>query len=262
MSTHNFQEKLNSIINEGFQIDIGDKISEGFRLFNKNMANFVVFSIIFFAIAFLTSMIPFLGQLVSIIIMPPLTAGFYLAARKTELEGTAEINYFFKGFDFIGPLILRSLTTMGIFLIALIPFFIAVFQTGFLQWIMLVNNNPADPSVLDSVPMIPFWAFLCLIPAIYLGIAYTFADLFIVFYKVHFWEAMEASRKLITKRWFTFFICFLVFGIVMALGVLACGVGLLFTMPAYTCMIYLLFARITRLGEDEEEDQITDHFIL
>ncbi|MEZ5057097.1 MAG: BPSS1780 family membrane protein [Saprospiraceae bacterium] len=260
MSNHNFQEKLNTILNEGFSIGMGDKISDGFKLLNKNMANFVVFTLIYFAIVFLASMIPFLGQLVSIIIVPPLTVGFFLAARKTELEGNAEINYFFKGFDYIGPLILRSLTTLGISIVAMIPFFLAVFQTGFFQWFLELNNNPTDPTILESFPGIPFWAFLCLIPLIYLSIAYSFADLFIVFNKLHFWDAMEASRKLITKRWFAFFICFLVFGLIAALGFLACGVGILFTFPAYTCMMYLLFASVTRLEEDE--DQIDDHLII
>lgn len=260
MTNTNLQEKINEIIAEGYDVPISDFVSRGFKLFNENMGNFVIYTLVFFAISFLLSFIPIVGQIGSLFITPPLTAGFYLAAHKTRKEGGAELGTFFKGFDFFVPLIMRSLATMGIAIILMLPFILLIYNSDFAAW-MTEYAATNDPTLLESFPGLPKWyAFITLIPLIYIGISYLFADMFILFNGAHFWDAMESSRRLITKNWFSVFFLAIVGGVIVMVGFLLCGVGALFTVPAYMCIVYLAFMTITKLDEGEEDD-VTDHLI-
>ena len=93
--------------------------------------------------------------------------------------------------------------------------------------------------------IIIFFGFLALIiPGIYLLVGYLFAPLFIVFGKMEFWDAMETSRRLIHKEWFSIFLFLILLGIFNLLGVLALGIGVLFTIPITYCAIYAAFEDI------------------
>ena len=98
----------------------------------------------------------------SILVSGPLTVGFYIVANKISKGEPYEFGTFFKGFDFFVPLLLFTLIS-GIFI------------------------------ALGLVALI--------VPGIYLAVAYIFAPLFIVFGKMEFWDGMEYSRKLITRKW-------------------------------------------------------------
>jgi hypothetical protein len=72
---------------------------------------------------------------------------------------------------------------------------------------------------------------LCLLPGIYLLVAWYFTFLLVVDKGLGFWEAMEVSRKVVSQRWWSFFgfalLCFLInLG-----GLLLLGVGALVTIP-------------------------------
>jgi len=69
-------------------------------------------------------------------------------------------------------------------------------------------------------------------PGIYLGVAYSFTTALIVDRKFDFWEAMETSRKVISKRWFSFFGFVLVLVLINIVGALLLGVGLLCAIAA------------------------------
>jgi hypothetical protein len=72
---------------------------------------------------------------------------------------------------------------------------------------------------------------LCVLPSVYLTVAWTFAMPLVVDRGMAFWPAMELSRKVVTKHWFLLFALVLVVGLVAAAGILACCIGLLVTVP-------------------------------
>jgi uncharacterized membrane protein len=54
-----------------------------------------------------------------------------------------------------------------------------------------------------------------------------------------FWQAMELSRKVVTKHWFLVFALVLVVGLVAVAGIIACCIGLLVTIPiAWVALMY------------------------
>lgn len=138
----------------------------------------------------------------ALLVSGPLIAGFFIVAHKINKGEAYEFATFFKGFDFFVQLLLYSLIT-SIFIV--------------LGFILLV------------------------IPGIYLAVAYTFVPLFIVFGKMEFWDGMEFSRKLITKKWWNLFGFVILLGLINIAGMLAFGIGILFTIPLTYCAIYAAF---------------------
>jgi hypothetical protein len=73
--------------------------------------------------------------------------------------------------------------------------------------------------------------FLCILPGIYLAIAWIFAIPLVIDKKLEFWPAMELSRKVVSRHWWVIFAMMLV-GIVVAFGgLLVCFVGVYVAQP-------------------------------
>jgi uncharacterized membrane protein len=71
--------------------------------------------------------------------------------------------------------------------------------------------------------------FACIIPGIYLGVAWAFAIPLVTDKKMDFWSAMELSRKVVTKHWFAVFALLIVVGLISISGIIACCIGIFAT---------------------------------
>jgi uncharacterized membrane protein len=72
---------------------------------------------------------------------------------------------------------------------------------------------------------------LLIIPGIYLSVAYVFAMPLIADKKMGVWQALETSRKTISKHWFSYAGLILMLSLVNLLGVISLGIGLIWTIP-------------------------------
>jgi hypothetical protein len=72
---------------------------------------------------------------------------------------------------------------------------------------------------------------LCLLPGIYLVVAWFFSIPLVIDRQMGFWQAMEASRKMVNKHWFLVFVFLLVYGLLSMAGILACCIGIFVTLP-------------------------------
>jgi uncharacterized membrane protein len=142
-----------------------------------------------------------------LLISGPLLAGFFIVSHRISKGEAHEFNTFFRGFDFFVPLLLYTLIS-GIFI-----------ALGFIALI---------------------------VPGIYLAVSYSFAPMFIVFGKMEFWDAMEYSRKLITRNWWSLFGLMLLLFLLNIAGTLLLFVGLLFTIPLSYCILYAAFEDIVK----------------
>ncbi len=70
-----------------------------------------------------------------------------------------------------------------------------------------------------------------IIPGIYLGVAYYMAIPLVVEKGLSPWEAMEVSRKTISKRWFTMFFFAIIVMLIVLVSMIPLGIGLIWTMP-------------------------------
>jgi hypothetical protein len=71
----------------------------------------------------------------------------------------------------------------------------------------------------------------CILPGIYLIVAWTFAVPLVIDKKMEFWPAMELSRKMVHKHWWVLFGLHLVNFLVILLGFCLCCVGAFVAQP-------------------------------
>ena len=263
--TENHKARIDNIIRNGYDFKFGDYISQGFEILQKELGLFILFTLVFFAISFASQLIPVIGPLAnSFIIQPALVVGFFIAAHHLNKGERIEFGVFFKGFDFLGNLALVVLIMSLIMVVCFLPFIIPAIGSGIVQFFMDSINDPIG--MQGELP--PFTGamvggfIISFILMVYFVISYSWAPMFVVFYKMSFWDAMESSRKLISKQWLFVFLFFFVVMIITMMGMLLLCVGLLATIPAAYCMQYAAFADVTKLNQEPDADDMIDQHLI
>ena len=208
---------LEGLLKKNYTVKIGAYISAGLEIFKKNIGGFVGFTIVLILINLILAQInksasP-VGSLISLFISGPLNAGSLIVAFKVLRNRETTFGDFFRGFNHYVPLFMLSLVSGVLILLGCVLF---------------------------------------LIPGLYLAVAYAFALPLVLDKKMNFWDAMEFSRKLISKNWFSFFGFMLVLALINFAGVLLLGVGLLVTIPLSVCAIAAAYADIVGLPTSSE----------
>jgi hypothetical protein len=83
-----------------------------------------------------------------------------------------------------------------------------------------------------------------IIPGIYLSVAYMMSFALMIDRDMGFWEALETSRKAITKHWFKIFFLYLVMGILFLIACLPLLIGLIWMLPLFTIVHGILYKRM------------------
>lgn len=194
-------------INGNYKFELGDVISEawnktkGFKricilaLILTIVAQIVVMlvtGIIFNSILDLGIAGALIQQLILMLVILPINLGVFVLSLRRSVDAPLNVMSIFSHFD----------KTIKIFL------------TMLLMWIILT---------------IGFLLFI--LPGIYLSIAYLMAMPLVIEKDLGIWEAMETSRKAVTKRWFTMLLFGIVMSIIMFISMIPLGIGLIWTMP-------------------------------
>jgi len=82
---------------------------------------------------------------------------------------------------------------------------------------------------------------LFVLPGIYLMIAYYMAMPLVAEKGLSPWQAMEASRKAITHRWFSIFGFFITMLLIIVVSALPLGIGMIWTMPMMVIAFAILY---------------------
>ena len=85
---------------------------------------------------------------------------------------------------------------------------------------------------------------LIIIPGLYLAVSYGLIIPLIADKKLSAWQAMEASRKAITKRWFKIFALYIVMVIILIISAIPLGLGLIWTYPMMISLMGILYREI------------------
>jgi hypothetical protein len=156
------------LIAEGYPVNFKKYLVEGWRIFRADMGSFLIYAAIFLAINLSLEMIPVIGQVIAPVLMVPFAMGFFIFAAKKIKQQPTRFEDFFKGFNYFVPLAIVGILTSLLIVIGL---------------------------------------FVFILPGIYLAVGYLFSGILIVDRKLTPWQAMETSRKIITKQWLI--LCFL-----------------------------------------------------
>ena len=217
-------QSIEAAINGDYDFQLSDVLSEGWQK-SKGIKRYVlgagiIMYVVMFAVIMLLGflMVPTTGsaepsagamlvqlvmQIVIMAITLPFMAGVFIVCMK-RLQGQAvEFGDVFSAFGKTGKLVITAvLMNIMIFI-------------GFL---------------------------LLVIPGIYLSIAYVLAIPLIVDRDMSPWDAMETSRKAVTKHWFKFLLFMIVMPLIMVISMIPLGLGLIWTIP----MMALAFTVIYR----------------
>lgn len=131
-------------------------------------------------------------QLIQLLIGMPLFAGLYIMSIKRSVDVPVEVGDVFSCFN-------KTLKIVGTSIFMYVLIFI-----GFL---------------------------LLVLPGIYLMVAYMMAIPLVAEKDIGIWEALELSRKAITKRWFKFFFFLMVIGFILMVAALPLLIGLIWAIP-------------------------------
>jgi len=205
-----------ALLQQEYTVKTGKYISRSWEMFNQNIGSFIGFLFLVFLINVGLGFIPRIGEIASLVMVAPLNAGFVLFTLKIAKGQNTTFSDFFRGFKYFKPVLLASLVTTIFTVIGII--------------------------------------FL-VIPGIYLAVAYTFTIPLLVEKEIKVWDAMEASRAIITKRWYSMFFFILTLGLLNLGGLLLIGFGLLLTVPLSGCMVIAAYEDIVgfRLFSDSIE---------
>ena len=183
---------------------------EAWELFKKAPEVFIVVTVVFGAASILVGFMPGFGKILSAVVNMLLPPALFLCADDISTTGKSS----FRGLNRL---------------------------TEFLPQIFILN----------LVQCIFLWIGLILlvIPFFYLAVSYIFSSQYVLFRGKTFWDAMEASRKLVGRNWFeAAFFSFLLMLLALS-GLLFLGIGILVTGPLATIVIYYAFKDISSQPE-------------
>ena len=253
-----FPNRIQRLINEGYSFNFGDYISRGFDIMNKNVGLFIGFIIVWGMISSVPTFFPviyginLLELVMSIFVSPCLMIGFAMACKDTEDNKSLIFERFFDGFKHWKGLAIVALIQSAIIILPSIAIGgMAYTAMDLVEWTRVAVDNP--------LTYVVFFAFFILI--FYIAICWQFAPMFVVFENMAPWPAMEASRKIINKKWFIFFGFAFTVGILMMLGIIGLFIGVLYTIPAGMAMFYACYSDIVGFADENEEMDILDHFV-
>lgn len=232
----------NAIRASDYSIEIGDCISRGWALVKANLGIAIGTTLLVYVCMMAGGLIPFIGSLVSMAIQGPLLGGLYWFFLKLIRGQQATVGDGFSGFsrNWV-QLMLASIVSGLLAMMPMIPAFVM-----FVVAMVSAHGRQPSPGMLIVAGAL----FLVgIIPAIYLSVCWIFTVPLVIDKQIEFWPAMNLSRKVVHMHWGSVFGLMFVGGLVAGLGILACGVGLLFTLPiffaAFTVAYEDIFSRRT-----------------
>jgi hypothetical protein len=277
----NSQDYVNQRISKGINVSIGQAISQGFSYMGKSAGSYIGYFFIMVILAIIGGAVVgaifnfvdlgvLAGNIADIIVdvtlTPALGIGFAAYCHSKNREQFTEFGNFFDGFrkNYAQLVVLNLVIQLIFFLLAALLIFSYVSQFQSFGQDLLLDPGLAD-SVINEIASTfaeNWWRFLIFfVLAIVIYILYSLSNFFVVLYGYNFWEAMEASRRLISKVFFTAFLFHIVAGLVFILGTaVTLIIGIIYFLPAYQLMLYSFFEQIADF--DDLEPSLEDDLII
>jgi uncharacterized membrane protein len=217
----NTQRWSEEILARDYQIDFGGCIKRAWNLLKANFGLMVAVNLVF------GLLLGGIGALISLAVRVPL--GFHSRVGLVAGIGANTLWAFA-----VGGALMGGLFAFNLKLIRGQPASFADAFAGFGKPFGVLTATYIVVGLLVYLGLA-----LCLIPGIYLAIAWIFALPLVIDKKLGFWEAMELSRKVVKKNWWTVFALALLAGLVGSAGIVVCCIGVFFTVPlTYAILMY------------------------
>jgi hypothetical protein len=219
------------------RFDLFGCLGRSFELWKAHFLPLVGVTTLVLFIQFAAGMIPILGMLCGILLGSVFTGGLYYYYLGKMRGEPRELGDAFAGFSraFV-PLMLTGLIMQAIniclAMVFFAPLFIAIITAG-------VSSTPENfqMPVLGAAAMA--WMAVGVIPMLYLSISWVFAQALVIDRGLGPWTALEVSRRVISRRWFSMLFLMICAGILAMLGLIGLVVCVLLTIPlAFGALLY------------------------
>lgn len=221
-------ELVHRIAAENRTFEVGHTISRAWAMIKSDMGPMIGATMLVFAVMMASGFVPFIGSCISLVITGPLMGGLYLYYLKRIRNEPALVGDAFSGFklNFV-QLMLASIVTSILAYLPLAPFGIYFFANT------VGGGGQPDFGVVDVLLLV-----FGMVVMLYLFIAWMFTIPLVIDKGMGFWAAMSVSRRTVNQRLGVVILLMLATMGISILGVLACLVGLIFTIP----LVFLAYA--------------------
>ncbi|KPH11963.1 glycerophosphoryl diester phosphodiesterase membrane domain-containing protein [Chryseobacterium sp. ERMR1:04] len=210
----------------GYNFNIGKYISDGFELFKKDIGGFIVATIL----VVIMSIIPFCGLLA--------LGNFYKICRKVDQGQKVQAGDIFDFTDFWVYFKFMLLIFVAI-VILMIPIQISLVPMIFAAQ---YGDGAGDLGSALFAGGMGIWMILFMLLIFAFAISFYFVQPIISLYRVQsVRQAYSLSWKIAKKNFWMILIFSLVVGVISEVGIIACGIGILFTAPIGICIKYASF---------------------
>ncbi len=193
-------EQLDILLQKDYEVNVEKYFRKGWEILQPSFGPMIGFFVVIALINAVLSFIPAVGGSIAALIGTPLAAGYTFVVLAVLRGQSFTFTDFFKG--------LTNKYFLQLFLISLVGGVLCAL--GFL---------------------------LLVLPGIYLSVSYVFAIQFAVDWDLEFFQALETSRKLVSKQWLQVFVLLLAIMALNFVGALLLGIGVLVTAPLSLCII-------------------------
>ncbi|HEY5043261.1 MAG TPA: glycerophosphoryl diester phosphodiesterase membrane domain-containing protein [Verrucomicrobiae bacterium] len=264
-------------LNRDYELDIGGCITGGWNLLKNNFGilfgSFIVMIVISIVsgsvVNGIFSLLPtneVVRQIVRLaapaalaLVMGPTMGGVYRVYLRASRSQPTSIGEMFSGFqNNFKNLFLGYFAVAIVIGLCLAPYYVASDAKVLPLMEQMQHSQPTDTqglmalltqmwsAFLSTVPLL----LLCMIPVTYLSVSLQFILPLIADKQMPFWTAMKTSWKMVHKHWWQIFGLTIVIGLVSFAGVLACGIGLLFTLPIGVAAMMIAYETIFGAGKN------------
>jgi len=217
-------------------VEIGSCLSRSWALYKSEFGLIFVTTLVINIASSAASGIPYIGVLIGLALNGVLFGGLYWFYLKLIRGQKAELADAFAGFQIaLVPLMLASIVSGILILIVMGIVLLPILIT----WIPLLIKFSKDPALNPDVLLAALGAgtilnvLFCAVVAMVLYLLWVFAFPLIIDKRMQFWEAMETSRKAVMSNFGSVFGLFFVGGLLILGGLIACCIGVFFTLPIF-----------------------------
>ncbi len=227
-------------------------IVSGWETFIRNPGMLVLYLVILLGIAIVLALLPFIGHLVMMLILPVLWAGWYEAAQRLSRGESISADTLFVGFrsgDRLGPLVtLGAILLAGeILLMVILVFFVGGTVLGFVG--NMGTGSSGEGMVLGAGMVLTL--LIVVAGGGLLAMAFLYAVPLVWFRNLPPVDALKSSFSACLTNFMPLLVFSLVYLVLIPLAILPLGLGLLVLGPVTYCALYASYCAIYPSGERE-----------